>query len=89
MVSKFGVCKSTIVFKIALVKLINNYPKIKNSLLSLHYFKKYLKTIRKICKENASEFKKIITICLNFLAFPLKGFIFKMSTVQFSIFQVH
>ena len=33
MVSKFGVSKSTIVFKMALVKLINSYPKIKNSSL--------------------------------------------------------
>ena len=57
MVSRLGVSKLTIVFKIALFKLINNYPKVKNSSLSLHYFKKYLKTIRQICKENASEFK--------------------------------
>ena len=57
MVSRLGVSKLTIVFKIALFKLINNYPKVKNSSLSLHYFKKYLKTIREICKENASEFK--------------------------------
>ena len=57
MVSKFGVSKLTIVFKIALVKLINNYSKIKNQSLSLHYFKKHLKTIRKFCKENPSEFK--------------------------------
>ena len=38
MVSKFKVSKSTIVFKIALSKLIDKYPNIKNSLLSLHYF---------------------------------------------------
>ena len=57
MVSRLGVSKLTIVFKIALFKLINNYPKVKNSSLSLHYFKKYLKTIREICKENTSEFK--------------------------------
>ena len=50
MVLKFGVSKSTIVFKIALSKLIDNYPKIKSSLLSLHYFNKHLKTIREICK---------------------------------------
>ena len=31
MVSQFGVCKSMIVFKIALFKVINNYPKINNS----------------------------------------------------------
>ena len=57
MASKFGVSNSTIVFKIALVKLINSYPKIKKSSLSLHYFKKYMKTIKEICKESASELK--------------------------------
>ena len=40
MVSKFKVSKSTIVFKIALTKLIDGYPKIKDSSLSLHYFLK-------------------------------------------------
>ena len=45
---KFGVIISTIVFKIALVKLVNNYPKMT----------KYLKTmIREIYKENGSGFK--------------------------------
>ena len=43
MVSKFDVSKSTIVFKIALVKLTNNYPKMKSSSLSFHYFQKKLK----------------------------------------------
>ena len=57
MVSKFKVSKSTIVFKIALSKLIDEYPKIKNSSLSLHYFKKPLKLIKEVCKESASEFK--------------------------------
>ena len=54
-VTKFKVSKSTIVFKIALCKLIDEYPKIKNSSLSLHYFKKHLKLIKEVCKE--SEFK--------------------------------
>ena len=41
MVLKFHVSKSSIVFKIAWKKLIENFPKIKNSLLSLHsFFKK-------------------------------------------------
>ena len=57
MVSQFGISNPTIVFKIALFKLINNYSKIKISSLSLHYFKRYLKLIKKICKSNASEFK--------------------------------
>ena len=57
MVTKFKVSKSTIVFKIALSRLIDEYPKIKNSSLSLHYLKKHLKLIKDICKESASEFK--------------------------------
>ena len=57
MVSKFKVTKSTIVFKIALRKLIDDYPKIKNPSLSLHYFKKHLKLIKEVCKENAGEFE--------------------------------
>ena len=56
MVLKFHVSKSTIVFKIALKKLIDDFPKIKDSSLSLHYFKKKLKLIKEVCKENASEF---------------------------------
>ena len=56
-VTKFKVSKSTIVFKIALCKLIDKYPKIKNSSLSLHYFKKHLKLIKEVCKESASVFK--------------------------------
>ena len=43
-------------FKIALSKLIDDYPKIKNSSLPLHYFKKHLKIIKEVCKKNASEF---------------------------------
>lgn len=66
MVSKFGVGKSTRIVKTASVRLINNYPKVRNSSSSLHYSKKYLKTIREICKKNTTEFKQIIF----FLKFP-------------------
>ena len=38
MVTKFKVSKSTLVFKFAWCKLIDEYPKTKNSSLSLHYF---------------------------------------------------
>ena len=38
MVLKFKVSKPTIVFKIALSRLIDDYPKIKDSSLSLQYF---------------------------------------------------
>ena len=57
MVAQFGVSTSMIVFKIALFKLMKNYSKVRNSSLSPHYFQRCLKTIREICKENASEFK--------------------------------
>ena len=77
MVLKFSTNKSTIVFKIALSKLIENYLKIKNSSLSLHYLQKQLKIIRDICKGNASEFKKIIEICFNTLALLLTLFCLK------------
>ena len=46
MVTKFKVSKTTIVFKIALSRLIDKYPKIKNSSLSLNYFKNHLKLIK-------------------------------------------
>ena len=49
--------KSTIVFKIALKKLTDDFPKIKDSSLLLHYLKKKMKLIKEVCKENASEFK--------------------------------
>ena len=39
MVSKFQVSKSTIVLKIALSRLIDEYPKLKDSSLSLHHLK--------------------------------------------------
>ena len=42
MVSKLKVSKSTIVFKIALSRLIDYYSKINDSSLSLHYFLKKL-----------------------------------------------
>ena len=57
MVSKFKVSKSIIAFKITLGRLIDKYPKIKRSSLSLHYFKKHLKLIKEVCKESASVFK--------------------------------
>ena len=43
MVSKFNVSKSTIVFKITLKKLIDDFPRIKDSSLYLHYLKKKIK----------------------------------------------
>ena len=56
MVTKFKVSKSTIVFKIALCRLIDEDPKIKIFSLSLHYLKKHLKLMKEVRKESASKF---------------------------------
>ena len=48
MVLKFKVSKSTIIFKIALSRLIDDYPKIKDSSLSFHYFFKKLKMVKEV-----------------------------------------
>ena len=54
MVNQSGVSKSTIIFKINIVRLIGKYAKTKNSWLSLHFLKKYFKMIKEICEENSS-----------------------------------
>ena len=48
MVLKFKVSKSTIVFKIGLSRLIDDYPKIKDSSLSFHHFFKTLKMVKEV-----------------------------------------
>ena len=57
MVRQFGYSKSTIIFKINIVKLINKHSKIMNSSFSLNFFKNFLKLIKETCEENASEFE--------------------------------
>ena len=51
------VSKSKIMFKTALSRLIDDYPKNKRLVAVSSLFKKKLKMIKKVCKENASEFK--------------------------------
>ena len=45
--------------------LIGNYPKMKNSLLSLYFLKKYMRLLKENCKDNASNLKKTTKIRLN------------------------
>ena len=59
MITDFGISKSTVMFKIDMVKLIGKYPKLKYLLLSLHFMKNYFKLIKEICEENDSEFKYV------------------------------
>ena len=54
LVNNFGISKSSMVFKIAIVKFLNNYPKMKKSSFSLHFLQS---NSIEICQENASEFK--------------------------------
>ena len=46
------------VFKIFIVKFLNNYPKMKKCSLSLHFLQNNFLIIKEICHENASEFKQ-------------------------------
>ena len=57
MIKELGICKSTILFKISIVKVVKKYPRMKKSSLSLHFLKSNFKIIKEICHENASEFK--------------------------------
>ena len=58
-VRQFCYSKSTIIFKINIVKLINKHPKIKNPSLSLDFSKNCFKLIKQICQESAGEFEQI------------------------------
>ena len=55
-INDFRVRKSTMIFKVNIVKLGDKYQRMKNSLLFLSFIKSYFKTIKEICKENANEF---------------------------------
>ena len=49
--------KSTIIFKINVFKLIEKYPKLMRSSVTLTFLKNYLKDIKKVCEDNLSDFK--------------------------------
>ena len=57
MVGKLKIHKSTILFKINVFKLIEKYPKLMRSSVTLTFLKNYLKDIKKVCEENSSEFQ--------------------------------
>ena len=58
MIKELGIIKSAIAFKIATVKFVNKYSRVKKSSLSLYFLKNNFKIIKEICHENASEFKQ-------------------------------
>ena len=57
MVSNLKTHKSTLIFKINIFKLIEKHLKLMKSSVTLTFLKNYLKYIKKICKENSSEFE--------------------------------
>ena len=56
LVADFGVHKGTIIFKINVFKLLDKYPKLKGSSVTLSFLENYFKDIKEICKRS-SEFK--------------------------------
>ena len=57
MVSKLKIHKSTLIFKTNVFKLIEKYPKLMKSSVTLTFLKYYFKDINQICKGNLSEFE--------------------------------
>ena len=56
-VEKFKITKGTIIFKMNIVKLVDKYPKMMPSSVSLNFLKSYYKDIKNICKKNQEDFK--------------------------------
>ena len=52
MIKNFGVSKPTMILKTNIAKIINKYPKLENSLLSLHFSKNCFKTKNKYVAEH-------------------------------------
>ena len=75
MIKDCSITKSTMVFKMNIVKLLNKYQKLKKQRQSLDFMKNYFKIIKEICKGNARESKQRTTKCvLNSLTFYLHIF---------------
>ena len=56
LVSRLGIHKNTIIFKINVFKLCERHPKLLKSSIGLGFFKNHHKNIKGICMENAQEF---------------------------------
>ena len=55
LVSRLGIHKSTIIFKINVFKLCERYPKLLKSSIGLGFLKNYHKDIKSVCMENAQQ----------------------------------
>ena len=56
-VEQFKTTKGTIIFNMNIVKLVDKYPKVITSSVTLNFLKNYYKDINNICKENKDDFK--------------------------------
>ena len=56
-VTEFGFSKTTINFKIDIVKFIENYPKMKKPCISRFYLNNNFRVIKNVCQEHDSEFQ--------------------------------
>ena len=56
-IMEFGINKTTINFKIGIVKFTENYLKMKKSCISLFYLKNDFQVFKNVCKEHANEFQ--------------------------------
>ena len=56
-VAKFKIHKTTINFKIGIIKFTDDYPKMQKSSISLHFLKNNFRVIKDVCKEHTSEFQ--------------------------------
>ena len=57
LVTRFGIHKNTIIFKINILKLIDKHPELMQSSTTFSFLKNYLKDIRQIFRKNESEFE--------------------------------
>ena len=56
-VAAFKISKTTINFKIGIIKFIDDYPKMRKSYISLHFLKNNFRVIKDVCKEYANKFQ--------------------------------
>ena len=57
LVKEFNIHKNTMISKINIAKLIDEYSKLMKSSVTLGFLKNYYKDIKEICDENPNEFE--------------------------------
>ena len=57
LVSELGIHKTTIIFKVNVVKLCKKYPKLPKSSIGVGFLKNYHKDIKAVCEENGKDFR--------------------------------